>query len=138
MPSLCSVWYRSRSQQGNLKAWPSCCTWFRSMVASCASSTVRPVFSVTQSDCDGALVAVIAQKHTPTRDITVGDVFQDRRQPGHQDAAPVGLPTPHHPPHSSQPVPPGVPFDDSPLSPNATSSCSPIFEGSQQRPFRAA
>ena len=47
----------------------SCCTWFRSMVASSsfkkvlpnrASSTVHPVFSVTQFDRDGALAAVIA------------------------------------------------------------------------------
>ena len=54
------------------------------------------------------------KRDTPTRDITVGDILQDRRQPGHQDAAPVGSPNAHHPPHRSQPVPPGDPFDDSP------------------------
>ena len=43
------------------------------------------------------------QQGYSNRDITVGDVFQDRRQPGHQDAA--ASPTPHHPPHSPQPVP---------------------------------
>ena len=36
----------------------------------------------------------------------VGDVFQDRRQLGHQDAA-ASPSNPHQPPHSSQPVPPG-------------------------------
>ena len=37
------------------------------------------------------------RRNTPTRDIIVGDIFQDRRQPGHQDAAPVGSPTARHP-----------------------------------------
>ena len=51
---------------------------------------------------------------TPTRDFSVGDAFQGR-QPGHQDAAPKGMPTAHQPPRSSQPVPPGDLLDDSPL-----------------------
>ena len=50
---------------------------------------------------------------TPLRELRVGDTFQDRRQPGHQDAAaPVSG---QQPPQSSQPVPPGEPLDDSPL-----------------------
>ena len=52
---------------------------------------------------------------TPLRGLVVGDTFQDRRQPGHQDAAPEGSPTVHHPLQSSQPVPPGDPLDDSRL-----------------------
>ena len=44
------------------------------------------------------------KRDTPLRDIIVGDTCQDRRQPGHQDAAPVGLAAAHHPPGGSQPV----------------------------------
>ena len=47
-------------------------------------------------------------------DLLVGDTFQDRRQPAHQDAAPNGSPV-QQPPQSSQPVPPGDFLDDSPL-----------------------
>ena len=53
------------------------------------------------------------ERDTATRDITVCDVFQDRRQPGHQDAA-ASSPNPHQPPRSRQPVPPGDPLDDRP------------------------
>ena len=55
---------------------------------------------------------------TPLRDL-VGDTFQDRRQPGHQDAAPGGPPTVHQPLHSS-PVPPGDHLDDSPVPTDPT------------------
>ena len=40
--------------------------------------------------------------------------FQDRGQPGHQDAL-ACAPNPLQPPNSSRPVPPGEPPDDSPL-----------------------
>ena len=50
-----------------------------------------------------------------TRDLTVGDTHQDRRQPGHKDAAPDGSPAVKQPPHSSQPVLLLDPFDGSPL-----------------------
>ena len=46
--------------------------------------------------------------HTQIRELRVGDTFQDRRQPRHQDAAQQLL-------QSSQPVLPGEPLDDSPL-----------------------
>ena len=60
---------------------------------------------------------------TPLRELCVGDTFQDRRQPGHQDAAASGLATGQQPPQSSQPVPLGEPLDDSPQL-IETSSCS--------------
>ena len=41
--------------------------------------------------------------------------FQDRRHPGHQDAAASGLATGQQLLQSAQPVPPGEPLDDSPL-----------------------
>ena len=52
---------------------------------------------------------------TPLRELRVGDTFQDRRQPGHQDAAASGTAFGQQLPQSSQPVPPGEPLDDSPL-----------------------
>ena len=42
----------------------------------------------------------------------MGDIFQDRRQPGHRDAAA----SPTLPPIRQQPIPQGDPQDDSPLS----------------------
>ena len=54
------------------------------------------------------------RRDTPTRDIVLGDTFQDHRQPG-----PVGSPAVHHLALSSQPVPQGDPFDDS-TPPNCT------------------
>ena len=56
---------------------------------------------------------------TLLRDLRVGDTFQDRRQPGHQNAAPRGAAANQQPPRSSQPVPPGDPLDDRP-QPNCT------------------
>ena len=53
---------------------------------------------------------------TPFREFRVGDTFQDRRQPRHQDAAASGPAPGQQPPQSSQPVPPGEPMDDSPLN----------------------
>ena len=51
---------------------------------------------------------------TASRDINVGDVFQDRRQPGHQSA--TSRPTPHQPsPKGSQRIAQGDPLGDSPL-----------------------
>ena len=46
---------------------------------------------------------------TATRDILVGSIFQDRRQPGHQDAAAS------QPSATSQSIPQGDPVGDSPL-----------------------
>ena len=65
------------------------------------------------------------------RDLIVGDTFHDRRQPGHQDAAPVGSPTVHQPLDSSQPVPPSDFLDDSPL-PNCAIRDIVITERDQQ------
>ena len=67
---------------------------------------------------------------TPTRDTVVGNMFQDRRQPGHQDTTtsqPLSLPPPSlllasstttNLPLGSQPIPEGEPLDDS-LIPNS-------------------
>ena len=44
-------------------------------------------------------------RDTPFRDLRVGDTFQDRRQPGHQSAAPDGSPTAQQPPQDSLLVP---------------------------------
>ena len=52
-----------------------------------------------------------------TRDTLVGDIFQDRRQSGHQDAA-ANQSNPHRWPVSSQPIPQGDLPDDSPLPNN--------------------
>ena len=52
---------------------------------------------------------------TPLRELRVGDTLEDRRQPGHQDAAASGLATGQQLPQSLKPVPPGEPLDDSPL-----------------------
>ena len=41
---------------------------------------------------------------TPLRELRVEDTFQDRRQPGHQDAAASGTAAGQHLPHNSQPV----------------------------------
>ena len=43
---------------------------------------------MTQSGRDGVAAAAFCKSETPLRDLIVGDTFQDRRQPGHQDAAP--------------------------------------------------
>ena len=92
-------------------------------------------FSVTQS----------GRGDTPTRDVIVGDTFQDRRHPGHQEAALEGSRTAHQPlrsqchqmttsttVHSRT-----APFGTS-LSQNATGSCSPSFGEPPRWPSRAA
>ena len=52
---------------------------------------------------------------TPLRDLRVRDTFEDRRQPGHQDAAPGGMPAGQHLPRARLPYLQVTPFDDSPL-----------------------
>ena len=54
----------------------------------------------------------------------VGDIFEDRRQPGYQDAAASGTAAGQQLPQGSQPVPPGEPLDDSPLRRTALSGTS--------------
>ena len=51
---------------------------------------------------------------TATWDTPMDDVLQDRRQPGHQDAA-VSQPNPHQPSATAQPIPQGDTVVDSPL-----------------------
>ena len=46
---------------------------------------------------------------TPLRELRVGDTFQNRRQPGHQDAAASGTAAGQQLPQCLQPVPPGEP-----------------------------
>ena len=99
----------------------SCCTWFRSTgdnsspKKALAILTEPPALPVTQSGRDNAAAATSAEAILPFETFLVGDTFQDRRQPGHQDAALEGSPIVHQPPRSSQRVPPGDPLDDSPL-----------------------
>ena len=71
---------------------------------------------------------------TPLRDLFVGDTFQDRRQPGHQDAARSRCPqeTPSTTARSRT-APLGTSF-----SQKKTSSYSPNFAETQRWPFRAA
>ena len=101
----------------------SCCTWFRNTGDNSSSKkalhshvilTELPVSLVTISSrrcprCN------LCKSDSPLRDLAVGDIFQDRRQPGHQHATAQGSPTIHQPLQNSQPVPPGDPLDDSPL-----------------------
>ena len=47
-------------------------------------------------------------------DLREGNIFQDRRQPGHQDAG-ASQPNPHRLSTTSQSIPEGEPLDDSPL-----------------------
>ena len=63
----------------------------------------------------------------------VSDTFQDRRQPGHQNAAPDGAAADQQPPQSSQPMPPGDPLDDSPV-PNYPSRDITLTERDKQVP----
>ena len=73
------------------------------------------------------------QKETATRDIIVGNIFQDRRQPGRPRAA-KSQPTPlHQPLFGSQSIPQGDPFDDSPL-PNSPIPDFVITERDAQLP----
>ena len=92
----------------------SCGTWFRSTAENSPPMRVLHNCAITIRSrwCHRCSYN---ESDTPTRDLTVGDTFQDRRQPGHQDAAPAGSPTVYHPLRSSQPVPPGDPPDDTPL-----------------------
>ena len=59
-------------------------------------------------------VQLLRVRHSSPR-LGVGDTFQDRRQPGHQDAAAGGTAGGQQLPQSPQPVPPGEPLDGSPL-----------------------
>ena len=75
---------------------------FRSMVA---SNWFKRVAQLRQLDCAACVFCDTSRsqrcnrcshckKDTPTRDITVGDVLQDRRELGHQDAAAASSPNP--------------------------------------------
>ena len=149
IPSLCSMWSRSRSLQRSHAAHGSeargtiAHSWKRCPAA--PTRLVRPV-----SFCDTIRSRQCHQcshfrRDTPTQDFIVGDTFQDRRQPGHQDAAPVGSPplttlltarsqchqvTPSMTAHSRT-----APFG-TPLSQNATSGSSKILGQQHSGPLR--
>ena len=53
--------------------------------------------------------------NTSRRELRVGDTFQDRRRPGHQEVARGGTSIDQQLSQSSQPVPPGEPLDDTQL-----------------------
>ena len=102
----------------------SCSTWGRSTVVRCCLKTVW-------DKCVGLIDRLVCRSQrcrrcnscgfdTALRKLKVGDTFQDRRQPGHQDTAASGAAAGQHLPQNSQPVPPGEPLDDSPL-PNCPS-----------------
>ena len=57
----------------------------------------------------------LQQQYTTPRPFVWAIPFQDRRQPGHQDAARGGTSVDEQLLQSSQPAPPGEPRDDSPL-----------------------
>ena len=103
----------------------SCCTWFRNtggqQLIQESVAQLRHLDRAACVACDTIMSrrcrrCSFCKSHTPLGGLVVGDTFQDRRQPGHQDAAPEGSPTVHQPLQSSQPVPPGDLLDDSPAS----------------------
>ena len=111
-----------------LPAQVSCSTWGRSTVVRCCLKTVwdkcvglidRLVCSAGQSG-RSAVAGATPAGSIRLSELKVGDKFQDRRQPGHQDTAASGAAAGQHLPQNSQPVPPGEPLDDSPL-PNCPS-----------------
>ena len=83
-----------------------------------------------------SLLQLLQERHSH-RDLIVGDTFQDRRQPGHQDAAPEGSPTVHQLLRSSQPVPAGDLLDDGPL-PNCTIRDTVITERDKAAALRSS
>ena len=95
----------------------SCSTWSKNTedsdcsqraLGNCAVPTGQPASLVALSDHSGATDAALCNSNTPLRELLVLDIFQDRRQPGHRNAALGGA-------AADQPVPPGEPLDDSPL-----------------------
>ena len=108
IPSLCSMWFISTGLRWNLGPRGL----MVHMVQKLGGQQLiqESVAQLRQLDraacvlCDTILVTakVILQPETSL----LVTPFQDRRPPGHQDAALVGCPTAHHPPHSPQPVPP--------------------------------
>ena len=42
------------------------------------------------SDCAQDIVAITAERDTATRDLVIGNIFQDRRQQGHQEQHTTG------------------------------------------------
>ena len=54
-------------------------------------------YAVSTSGRDDVAAAAYGNSDIPLRDTVVGDTFQNRRQPGHPDAAPGGPPSVHQP-----------------------------------------
>ena len=69
----------------------SCC--FQTVVATALSRSLRH---------NDAIDAAFATAMPLRRQLRVGDTFQDRRQPGHQNAAPGGAAADQQPPQSSR------------------------------------
>ena len=118
------MWRRSRRRQSRPPTMASYCTWFRNTEdsdcsqkawRSCAILTEPHVSPVTHSGRDDAALATSAEVILHSKTFVLAIPFQDRRQPGHQDAAPDGMPVGQQPPQRLQPVLPGDPLDDSPL-----------------------
>ena len=125
---LCSVWYGSRSLhqkfRPRLRGAHGSEAWRSATVSrQCrAASPTRSRGLCTLCRCNRCSHC---KKDTPILDITVGDVFQDRRQPGHQ------LAQSSPPPRSPQPVPPGDTWDDCPF-PNCPTPDIVITERDKQ------
>ena len=96
MEVSCSLWGKDTEDR--------CC--FRTACATCCG--LRPIGSRRCRRCN------LGGTGTPLRELRVGDTFQNRRQPGHQNAAASGT-TGQKLPQSSPPALPGEPVDDSPL-----------------------
>ena len=95
-----------RTQVGGRQLAPRQPCWSSYGAASAPSLLIRSCcveMATSTARCN------FCRSDTPLRDLVVGDTFQDRRQPGQQDAAPDGSPTVHQPFQSSQPVPQATP-----------------------------
>ena len=114
LPSLCSVRLWPGGLHWKFRFWPHGARGPQArrpaFVARkcCSTSTVGlgSLYFAAPFDRGEVTVAIIAKKDTATRYILVGDIFQDRRQPGRRDAA-ASQRQPHHTPPDSQPVPQG-------------------------------
>ena len=91
------------SRRGILDKGSSC------EVCCCSVVLVRCVAPSGQAEVTGA----ISLEQTLAQVLVVGNIFEDRRQPGHLEPTTGGAAS-HCPPDARAPIPPGDPLDDSP------------------------
>ena len=70
-------------------------------LGNCAVSTVQPASFVALSDHNGAIAAASATAIPHSVNFVSGILLRDRRQPGHQNAAPGCAAADKQPPQSS-------------------------------------